>query len=108
MAQRHLVQLVDDLDGSVIDGNGRTVKFGFEGKSYEIDLSDTNAGKLREVLAPFVKAGRTVASPRGRASTSRGKSSDLAAIRAWANANGFKVGDRGRIPEAVRAAFSAR
>lgn len=108
MAQRHLVQLVDDLDGSPIDGNGSTIKFGFEGKSYEIDLTNDNADKLREALAPFVKAGRTVAGARGRAGTSRSKSSDLAEIRAWANANGFTVGDRGRIPEAIRAAYPGR
>ena len=108
MAQRHLVQIVDDLDGSPIDGNGRTVKFGLEGKSYEIDLSDSNAEKLRAALAPFVKAGRTASGARGRASSPRNSSSDLAAIRAWANANGFTVGDRGRIPEAVRAAYATR
>jgi hypothetical protein len=108
MAQRHLVQLVDDLDGSLIDGNGQTIKFGLEGKSYEIDLSDTNVTKLREALDPFVKAGRTVSGTRGPAVSPRNRSSDLAVIRSWANANGFKVGDRGRIPEAVQAAFAAR
>jgi hypothetical protein len=107
LAQRHLVQLVDDLDGSLIDGNGRTVKFGLDGKAYEIDLSDANAERLHAALEPFVKAGRTTSSVRSRATGSR-NTSDLAAIRSWANANGFKVGDRGRIPEAVRAAYTAR
>ena len=34
-------------------------------------------------------------------------SPDAAAIRAWARSNGLAVSDRGRIPEAVRAAHAA-
>ena len=31
-----------------------TVEFGIDGKSYEIDLSDANAAKLRDALAPYL------------------------------------------------------
>jgi hypothetical protein len=59
MAQRTLVQLIDDLDGSVIPGGmGRTVLFEFDGTSYEIDLTDAHLNELRDALAPYVAAGR--------------------------------------------------
>ena len=47
MAQKTLVQLVDDLDGKPItNGRGETVSFGLDGKDYDIDLSAKNAAKL--------------------------------------------------------------
>jgi len=45
VAQKVTVSLIDDLDGDKAD---ETVEFGLDGKSYEIDLSTGNAGKLRE------------------------------------------------------------
>ena len=48
MAQQVNVKFVDDLDGSDAAG---TVSFGLDGKTYEIDLSDDNAAKLRDSLA---------------------------------------------------------
>ena len=51
MAQIQRDPAVDDLDGEAAD---ETVEFGIDGKSYEIDLSTANAGKLRDVLAEFV------------------------------------------------------
>ena len=44
MAQKVTVALADDLDGSPAD---ETVRFGFEGTDYVIDLSSTNAGAFR-------------------------------------------------------------
>lgn len=49
MAEIREVRLVDDLDGS--DG-AETVSFAVDGKTYEIDLSEGNAAKLRDALAP--------------------------------------------------------
>lgn len=40
MAQKVLVSLVDDLDGSEAE---ETVEFGLDGVSYQIDLSGENA-----------------------------------------------------------------
>jgi hypothetical protein len=59
MSQRILVQLIDDLDGSVIPGGmGRTVVFEFDGTSYEIDLTDAHVDELKALLAPYINAGR--------------------------------------------------
>ena len=48
MAQRVVVTLFDDIDGSEA---AETIAFGLDGKSYEIDLNQTNAetqeGSLR-------------------------------------------------------------
>ena len=51
MAQKVTVEMTDDLDGSQAAG---TVGFAPDGKVYELDLSDANASRLRDALAPFV------------------------------------------------------
>jgi hypothetical protein len=48
MAQKVHIVLEDDLDGSAAT---ETVSFGLDGKTYEIDLNDKNAAKLRDALA---------------------------------------------------------
>ena len=55
MAKRTIVQLVDDTDGSEA---AETLTVGLEGVSYELDLSDKNAKKLREQVAPWLAAAR--------------------------------------------------
>jgi hypothetical protein len=71
MAQQTTVRFIDDLDGS--DASG-TFDFSLEGRAYQIDLSDDNAAKLRDALAPFVGAARKAGgrgSGRGRARAQR-------------------------------------
>ena len=58
MAKQIIHKLVDDLDGGDAE---ETVKFALDGIQYEIDLSDKNAAKLRDVFAPYVAAGSKVA-----------------------------------------------
>jgi hypothetical protein len=113
MAQKHIVQLIDDLDGGPAD---ETVNFALDGTNYEIDLSDKNAGRLREALAEFVASARRAnrgsrarsgAAPR-RARNGRGDPEQTAAIRDWARRNGYKVGEKGRIPGDVLEAYNAQ
>lgn len=108
MAQRVVVLLEDDLDGTQIaEGKGETVSFALDGKEYEIDLVNKNATALRKALAPYVE----VAAKVGRKTGTRGKrttvASDTKAIREWAAANGIEVSERGRISSEVRAKFEA-
>ena len=49
MAQQTIVRFIDDLGGLEASG---TVAFGLDGRNYQIDLSDENAAKLREAIAP--------------------------------------------------------
>jgi hypothetical protein len=103
VAQRVLVTLSDDIDGGEAS---ETVTFGLDGKSYEIDLNDANAGKLRDALAPYVEAGRKRAKS-GRTYHRTSVAPDPRAVRAWAESNGFEVPPRGRIPKKVYEAFNA-
>ena len=110
MAQKVHIVLVDDLDGSEAT---ESVSFGLDGTSYEIDLNDANAARLRDALAEFVGHGRKVGSASrrggrrssGAAATASGPSAKE--IRDWARSNGFDVPDRGRVSAEVREAFDA-
>ena len=107
MSRRTIVQLEDDLTGGPAD---ESVTFGLDGRSFEIDLSATNAEQLREVLAPYIAAGRGQRS-RGlqRRSVAGGTSHDVdpATIRAWAQANGYAVSTRGRVSRELREAYKS-
>jgi hypothetical protein len=105
MAQKTVVELVDDIDGSPAE---ETVRFGLEGVAYEIDLSRKNAAGLRDALAKYVGASR-----RGRTGRSRGSrprvtfvSASPRTIREWAHANDVPVPVRGRIPASVVERFN--
>jgi hypothetical protein len=114
VAQIHEVRLVDDLDGESAD---ETIEFGIDGKSYEIDLSEKNAARLRDALAEFVGSARRAsgggrrrsaapsapaASPPRRSAVDREQNQ---AVREWARRQGMKVSDRGRIPTEVTEAY---
>lgn len=105
MAQRVEVVLIDDVDGGPA---AETVTFALDGITYEIDLSDKNARKLRDGLATWTGHARRTGSSRGprrRAAAGAGKRPDLAAVREWARNNGHTVSDRGRISAEVQAAY---
>jgi hypothetical protein len=110
MARKINVELIDDIDGSEA---AETVTFGLDGSTYETDLSDKNASRLRGDLAPFIQAAHRVRS-RGRsgrpAVTARATPSvadreRTTAIRAWAASNGYEISTRGRIPASVVEAY---
>jgi hypothetical protein len=110
MAQRVTVQLVDDLDGTAADDIS-TVSFALDGVSYEIDLTEANAEKLRSGLEEFVNSARRTGGrvKRGTAPVKRAGSpanrEQTKAIRDWARQNGYELSDRGRIPANVIEAF---
>lgn len=112
MAEKTIRILIDDISGEEIaDGEGRRVTFGFEGNTYQLDLSDENLQELEDALDPYIKAGVRISSgskPRQRASSGSGRSSkELAEIRAWAEENGYDVAPRGRIKQEVIDAYEA-
>lgn len=105
-------QLVDDIDGTVLDvGAGETVLFSLDGTAYEIDLTDKNAEVLRNALAPYISAARTVSSRAAGGGGSRKRrrtgQQDYSAIREWAKSNGYQVSERGRVPASVLEAYEA-
>jgi nucleoid-associated protein Lsr2 len=108
MAQKIQTLFVDDLDGGEAEG---TVRFGLDGASYEIDLSTAHAEELRNVLAPYTRAGRKVTGAARRTGRGQGKAAangfSTSEVRDWAKANGMEIKDRGRIPADVIAKFRA-
>lgn len=109
-------------------------KVSWEGSDYVLDVCATHGSLLSDVLDQlkgFVDSGQRAGAKRGRraaaatsASTARAprarravaatagaaagpKRSDLPAIRSWAQSSGHSVGDRGRIPATVIAAYDA-
>jgi hypothetical protein len=103
VVQRTQVLYVDDIDGSDAEG---TVRFGFDGTDYEIDLNKEHADQFAEAIGPFVAAARKTSSSRrpARAGAAR---HDLSNVRAWARDQGIKVSERGRIPADVLAKYNA-
>src|SRR5512143_75548 len=95
MAREVHTHLIDDLDGS--DATG-TVRFGYEGGEYEVDLNAQHLQEFKEFLAPYIEHGRRVRGGPRRRRTSNGQTRrDLGAIRQWAREHGYQVSDRGRI-----------
>ena len=112
MARRIVHQLVDDLDGTVLEvGSGETVLFSLDGVAYEIDLTDDNAASLRSAFDPYISAARRVgtrsATPADGRRRRRSGQTDYAPIRAWAKSNGYQVSERGRVPASVIEAYDA-
>jgi hypothetical protein len=111
MAQKTIVELVDDLDGGKAD---ESLTFALDGVEYAIDLSTKNAARLRDSLAEFVGHGRRVGGrkQRGTGTTQTpvragGDKAQNQAIREWARSNGKQISDRGRIPADLIAEFQA-
>jgi len=115
MAQRTVVHLVDDIDGTQItDNQGETVTFALDGATYEIDVTREHAQQLRDAVQLYVANGRRVSGGRGRpipaprtGGSGRRDPQQTKAIKDWAKANGLKVSDRGRIAQRVLDAYEA-
>lgn len=109
MAQTVQIVMTDDLDGGEAS---ETVRFGIDGHQYEIDLNTEHAAQLRDALNPFRAAARRVTDGRKGAGRKKQAASsqrdpEIAKIRAWAQENGYQLGDRGRIPNDIRDAYRA-
>jgi hypothetical protein len=114
MAKKVTIEISDDTDGSRAN---QTVPFGLDGVSYEIDLSNANAGTLRAAMEPYVTVARrtggrrikvAVGQPTDSTKQEPKTSTDYTAahdIRAWAQKNGYEVADQGRISKSVVEAF---
>lgn len=104
MATRTSVTLIDDIDGSEAV---KTVQFAYNGKSYEIDLSEENALALDAAIDPFVSRARNTTTPKRSSGRARPDKEKSTRIREWARSQGIEIGVRGRIPSGVRQAYEA-
>jgi hypothetical protein len=108
VAQRTILELVDDLDGGQAD---ETVTFALDGVEFEIDLNSENAARLRDTLAEYVgharrtggrkQRGAVAAVAPAKAATSGNGKPDTQAVREWARSQGETVAERGRVPQAL-------
>jgi hypothetical protein len=101
VAQKTILELVDDLDGGKAD---ETVTFALDGVDFIIDLSADNAARLRDTLAQYVGHARRTGGRKQRgaapATETNGKP-DTQAVREWARNQGETVAERGRVPQAL-------
>jgi hypothetical protein len=109
MSRRTIVQLEDDLSGGEA---AESVTFSLDGRSFEIDLNEKNATSLRESLAPYIAAGRSLrgarpAAPRRATGGYPGSELDPAVVRSWAQENGYEVSTRGRVSRELRESYLA-
>ena len=114
MARRTKVVVVCDRHRGEVEAVG-TMEIAIDGERRKLDLCAEHLAELRRTMRPWLRqAGTSSAKGRSRgAAKKRGgssraaRSSDAAEVRAWARDNGWDVPARGRIPTAVREAFSA-
>jgi hypothetical protein len=109
MATVTIENLTDDLDNTVTE-NVHTVTF-FDpttGEKFELELGEKNTRALNKVAAAFDKyrevARKVEAAPKKAVNAQKG---EQAKVREWAKANGYEVGDRGRIKADVVNAYYA-
>jgi len=95
MAKKVSVETIDDLDGT--SPAETTIVYTFDGATYEIDLSNANADKMRSDLSFWIERSRAVKGPTRRGTKLNNNSDDLGAIRSWAQSQGIAVSMRGRV-----------
>lgn len=95
---RTVTELFDDIDGSA---EATTVRFGFDGKDYEIELAEKNAAKLSKALTPFIEQARPVRAERKPRKVAASTAPKAAVVRAWAAENGREVSSTGKISQLV-------
>ncbi len=113
MGQKIEVQLTCDLHDKETPAV-ETVAFGVDGYAYEFELCNKHLDEFHKAMSGYVAAARRAGPPRrGRAAAGgarggrRSDPGELAVVRDWARANGWKVSDRGRIAAEVREAYDA-
>lgn len=123
--------LVDDLDGSMEEVE--TIRFGLDGRAFEIDLNPEHADEFREVIERYAQVARPSefgakikrhtggGSQRVRREPRVSKyevqqpepepqqeePEVMPDLRTWARENGYHVGDRGRVSGLIREAYRA-
>lgn len=107
MARREITQYFDDIDNTPLtEQDLHLVRFGFEGTDYILDLSEGNAREFQRVLEPYLNAARKVTAPRVTRRESVSTRGNSRAIRQWAQDQGLKVANRGKIPHEIIDAFN--
>lgn len=108
MAVVYSAIFIDDFDGKELDRDEAvSIEFSYRGKDYTIDLSAENAALFDDAIAPFLSAATRVKGGKKKPTRASSGRSNTKAIREWANANGYTVSDRGRVPADIIEAYDA-
>lgn len=105
MATRIETTLIDDLDGTTAE---ETVRFSLDGTEYEIDLNEEHAAELRSSVRHFTDSARKAPATRRRTNTPTAAAlgrERTRQIRAWAQAEGIPVNNRGRVNASIVDAY---
>ncbi|MGW4369785.1 Lsr2 dimerization domain-containing protein [Nocardia takedensis] len=120
MAKATLIVTKDDWTGEIVDPTDIAPKqvttFTFNGREYSLDLSAASAEELQAALAPWMEkastinvTGRRTRTPKTTTEpTAETTPEDRALIREWARDNGYDIGPRGRIADAIVDAYHNR
>ncbi|MGN2638622.1 Lsr2 dimerization domain-containing protein [Nocardia takedensis] len=120
MAKTTLIVTRDDWTGEIVDtadiAPKQVTTFTFNGREYSLDLSAASAEELAAALSPWMEKASTVnvVGRRTRTAKTIGEppaettTEDRAGIREWARDNGYDIGPRGRIAEAIVQAYNNR
>lgn len=105
MARKTVEKVYSDISGEEIVENSGSLRFAFDGTSYETDLTDDEREKFNAAVAVYIDAARRLS---GRSAGKKSASKhDPKAVREWAVANGIDVPVRGRIPASILAAYES-
>jgi hypothetical protein len=120
VAKQVTIQLVDDIDGSVIDDDsGETIEFVVNGVEYSIDLKAKNANEFHKRLDYYIEHATRVggrkrkpsptatSTPATAGTPAKRDPEQTRAIRQWAFDQGYEISERGRIPATVEEAYNA-
>jgi Lsr2 len=108
VARQVVVRVLCDVCQS---GEGASaLEFSSGRTALEIDLCGEHRQAFTAALAPYVAAARSARAKGGSAAalSTRRDPAQTEAIRAWAKQRGMAIGDRGRIPRDIEAAYNAR
>lgn len=100
MSQKIRVEVVDDLDGS--SPAAETIQFAYEGRRFEIDLSEANAARFRAMISEYADHARRAQLRPARRPRTGSDRRNAAEVRQWALAQGMSVSSAGRIPTRIR------
>jgi hypothetical protein len=103
VAQKVSVTYACDYDSKEISqGQHRLRRFSIDGRDYEIDLCLKHSERFDEAITRYASHARKAsARPVRTKRRTAAHRKHSAQVRAWAQANGFTVSERGRIPAEV-------
>lgn len=106
MARLEVIQYYDDIDNAPLNQDEvNVVKFGLDGTNYVLELSEKNAAKFREILAPYVKVARKDTTTTSQTRRTGSAAPDAKKIREWGRKNNFEVAERGKLPTTLIDAY---